>query len=145
MIRARLLVLTTCLSLLLLSCHHRQDKKFNCQGFQDTLLHKFVYKTADVLPQPVGGVEAISKAIDRNFKFPSGDVDFSGKVQVAFVVEPDGTIDGKRTIYDPSGKDSLFSKQLLNILNNTKWKPALCNGTKVPCLYIFPLNITLQD
>jgi len=136
-------ILIGCLSFFGFSCQQKQSKSFNCVGFQDTLLHKFVYKTTDIPPKPVGGNETINKAITKYFKYPDEDV--SGKVLVAFVVETNGKIDGKRTIYDPSGKDSLFSKQLLTILDKVKWQPGICNGENVPCLYIFPLNVDLVE
>ena len=136
-------ILIVCLSFFDFSCQQKQARSFACAGFQDTILHKFVYKTTDVPPKPVGGNETINKAITKYFKYPDEDV--SGKVLVAFVVETNGTIDGKRVIYDPTGKDGLFSKQLLTILDKVKWQPGMCNGEDVPCLYVFPLNVDLVE
>jgi len=136
-------ILIACLAFFGFNCQQKQPKSFKCTGFQDTLLHKFVYKTTDVPPKPVGGNETINKAITKYFKYPDEDV--SGKVLVAFVVETNGTIDGKRVIYDPTRKDCLFSKQLLTILDKVKWQPGMCNGEDVPCLYVFPLNVDLVE
>ena len=90
-------------------------------------------------------MKTIVKLINKDFKYPHDGIDYSGRVLVAFVVETNGTIDGKRVIYDPAGNDRLFSKQLLDILSSVKWKVGLCNGESVPCLYTFPLNIDLQE
>ena len=136
-------ILIACLSFFGFSCQQKQARSFACAGFQDTILHKFVYKTTDVSPKPIGGNEAVSNVINKYFKYPEGD--YQGKVLVAFVIETNGKIDGKRIIYDPSGNDRLFSKQLLTILDKVKWQPGLCNGEKVPCLYIFPMNVDLVE
>jgi hypothetical protein len=138
-------ILIICLSCFVFNCTHKHNKKSSCSGFQDSLLHKFVYKTVDSSPQPEGGMETITKLLSKNFKYPPGDTYYSGRVIVAFVVEIDGKIDGERTIYDPSGNEHLFSKQLLNIVNGVKWKAGLCNGEAVPCLYTFPLNVDIQE
>ena len=143
--KLNLFVFVICLSCIICSCTNKQGKKYSCSGFQDSLLHKFVYKTADSAPQPEGGTQAIAKLLNKNFKYPPGEAYYSGRVIVAFVVETTGKIDGKRTIYDPSGHDHLFSKQLLDILSTIKWKPGLCNGEPVPVLYSFPLRIDIGE
>jgi hypothetical protein len=99
----------------------------------------------DKQPEMIGGWKAFTKLINEKFKYPSGDIGYSGTVKVAFVVETNGKIDGKRTIYDPSGNEQVFSKQLLKLVDNISWKPGLCDGNQVPVLYILPLNITLQE
>jgi hypothetical protein len=137
-------VIIICLSCFVFNCSHPHTNKSKCPGIQDTLLHKFVYKTVDSAPQPVGGMKTIFKLISKNFKYP-GDADYTGRVIVAFVIEPNGSIDGQRTIYDPSGNNHLFSKQLLDILSTVKWKPGYCSGESVPVLYAFPLNIDIQE
>ena len=131
--------------LLLISRANAQSKKSICPGFQDTVLHKFVYKVTDVIPEPQGGLEKIFKLINKNLKYPSGDAGYPGRVIVAFVIEPDGSIDGQRTINDPSGRKHVFSKQLLDILGSVKWKPGYCNGKAVPVLYLFPVTIDIGE
>jgi len=137
--------LIICLSCFVFNCSHPHTNKSKCSGIRDTLLHKFVYKIVDSAPQPVGGMKTIFKLISKNFKYPPGDADYTGWVIVAFVIEPNGSIDGQRTIYDPSGNDHLFSKQLLGILSTVKWKPGYCSGEAVPVLYTFSLNIDIQE
>jgi len=131
-------ILIVCLSFFDFSCQQKQARSFACAGFQDTILHKFVYKTTDVPPAPVGGLESLNKLIAKNLKPDSND--FGTKI-VAFVVEPNGAIDGERLLNDPSGSDDLLSKQILNISRKVKWKPGICNGEKVPFLYRLPLII----
>jgi len=140
--KSTLFILIICLSYFGFSCQQTQPKSFTCVGFKDTVLHKFVYKTTDVPPEPVGGFESINKLISKNFK-PDGES--FGRIVVAFVVETNGTIDGKRTLHDPFGKNGSASKQLLNILTKVTWQPGVCNGRKVPCLQVFPLNIDLGE
>jgi len=122
-----------------------QTKKSDCPGFQDTVLHKFVYKFTDVMPEPQGGIEKVFKLITKYLKYPTGDASYSGRVIVAFVIEPNGSIDGQRTMNDPSGSKHVFSKQLLDILGSVKWKPGYCNGKAVPVLYSLPVAIEVGE
>ncbi len=122
-----------------------QRKSANCPAFRDTILHKLVYKVVDKAPEVKGGIQQFYKKLSKNLRYPTGDIDYHGKVVVAFVVEPNGKIDGKRTIYDPSGKQRLFSKQILNIVDMVIWIPGLCNGRPVPVLYTLPVRIDIAE
>ena len=97
------------------------------------------------MPEPVGGVEALSTLLRKKFKCPPGDVDYFGKVIVAFVIEPDGNIEGKRIVNDPSGAKKLFGSQLIRIISTLKWKPGKCNGKIVPVLYTLPLRVDFSE
>ncbi|MFC0515646.1 energy transducer TonB [Mucilaginibacter angelicae] len=122
-----------------------QSKKYACSGRQDSLLHKFVYTEVDKMPEPVGGVKALSAVLSKNFKYPPGDAEYFGKVIVAFVIDPDGNIEGARIINDPSGERRLFGSQLIRIINMLKWKPGECNGKAVPVLYMLPLRVDFSE
>lgn len=134
----KLIMFAICLSCFVFNEVSAQTIKFNCSVFKDTLTHKIIYKQADTIPEPEGGIQALSLAIARKLRAP---VDFSGRIIVAFIVEANGTIDGKRVIKDESGKEEVFGKQILNLINNVKWKPALCNGKAVPFLYSLPSSL----
>ncbi|QKJ28660.1 energy transducer TonB [Mucilaginibacter mali] len=119
-----------------------QDK---CVKEQDSILHKLVYKYTDIPPSTVGGMEKLGRTLTKNFKYPPGDADYAGRVIVAFVVEPNGKIDGLRTIKDPSGNKLIFAKQLYKIAAMLKWKPGTCNGKKVPAMFFLPANIDIAE
>ena len=114
-------------------------------GFQDTLLNKFVYTYAEQLPEPKGGLESLVKLLTKSIRFPPGEADYGGRVIVAFVIEPNGKIDGERVIREPSGNKQIFSKQIFEIVKTIKWKPARCNGKAVPFLYTLPISIDISE
>ena len=122
-----------------------QDKAIKCSGFQDTLLHKFVYRDVDQFPEVEGGMERLYGKITKSIKCPPGEIYYSTKLQVAFVIERNGKIDGKRTITDPSGNKQIFSKQVFNIIEHLKWQPGRCNKKAVPVIYILPVNIDFEE
>jgi hypothetical protein len=139
------LLATSCLVYFFPSVLVAQKRTIKCRGFQDTLLQKFVYRVVDQPPVIVGGMETLYKKLAKFFKYPKGASDYNGKVQVAFVIEPNGKIDGKRTIYDPSGKEHLFSKQIFSIIDHIKWQPGRCDKKVVPVLYILPVTIDFEE
>ncbi|MCR8561634.1 energy transducer TonB [Mucilaginibacter sp. BJC16-A38] len=141
----RFMIFAICLSCFVFNAASAQTKKFNCSVFKDTLLHKIIYKQADIIPEPEGGMAAVSRLIAKELKYPSGDSEYIGKIIIAFVIEPNGKIDGKRIIKDPSGKGQLLSKQLFKIIDEIKWTPAFCKGKAVPFLYSIPVNINLEE
>jgi len=139
----QLIIFAICLSCLGLNSAEAQDKKPT--SFQDTLLHKVVYLSAEQLPEPQGGLEALLKQLTKTIRYPPGDVDFVGKVIVAFVIEPNGKIDGERVIREPSGDKQIFSKQIFEVVKAIKWKPARRNAKAVPFLYTLPVTIDLTE
>jgi len=138
-------LVVTCLLCVAFHNAFAQHTKINCNSFRDTTLHKLIYKIVDQQPQPVGGIEKLGKQLLKSLKCPSGDADYSGQIIIAFVVEADGKIDGKRIVKDLSDDQHFFSKQVFTIVDHVKWNPGSCNGKRVPVLYILPLNIDLQE
>lgn len=134
-------IVAVCLSCFVYNNSFAQSHKNTCEGRQDSILHKFVYTKVDEAAEPIGGLDTLGKLITKKFKYPPGDACYWGRVIVTFVIESNGSIDGKRIIRDPSGDKQLFGKQILNIINMVKWKPAKCNGQPIPCFYTLPINI----
>ena len=122
-----------------------QQKRLDNTGFQDTLLHEVVYLSAEQFPKPEGGLEALFKLISKKLKYPKGDTLYASRVIVAFVIEPDGKIDGERVIREPSGNKQIFSKQIFAIVKTIKWTPAKRNGKAVPFLYTLPITIDVTE
>lgn len=136
---------TICLSCFVLCSSFAQSKKRICEGKQDSILHKFVYTKADVMPEPQNGLKTLSDSLMKHLKCPTNKGDFQGKVIIAFVIEPDGKIDGQRVIRNLFGSDFTFSQQLFKIVKSIKWKPGLCKGKPVPVLYSLPINMGIQE
>lgn len=135
------IVLTT----ILLAIAFNDAAAQNVTSFQDSLLHKVVYLSADQLPQPYGGLETLIKQLSKTIRFPPGEADYGGRVIVAFVIETNGKIDGERVIREPSGDKQIFSKQIFEVVKAIKWTPAKRNGKAVPFLYTLPITIDVTE
>lgn len=132
--------LMICLSCFVLGGLHAQSRRLNCKGFRDSILHKFVYTQADVMPEPEGGMEKLNKCIIKSIyhtkKSTASDVPF-GKLIIAFVVEINGTVDGVRIVNSSIKYADVFSGDI----NQLKWKPAYCGNKIVPFLKKISLYI----
>lgn len=64
------------------------------------------------------------------------------KIYVAFVVKEDGQIIGKRVVRNIEGTD--VAEQMLELLDNLKWQPGVCNGRNVATLFLLPVIIDLD-
>ncbi|MEP6610436.1 MAG: energy transducer TonB [Mucilaginibacter sp.] len=138
-------VIAACLSFFIVNTATAQHKRLFNRRFQDTILHKFVYTFTEAMPVPEGGLQDFFKQLSKKLKFPQGDADYGGRVIVAFVIEPNGKIDGERVIREPSGNKQIFSKQIFAIVKTIKWKPAKRNGKAVPFLYTLPITIDIGE
>ncbi|MCO5949663.1 energy transducer TonB [Mucilaginibacter flavidus] len=141
----QLILFAICLSYFVFNKAAAQQKQPDNTRFQDSLVHKLVYIYAEQLPEPKGGMTTLFKQVTKKLKFPAGDADYAGRVIVAFVIEPDGKIDGERVIRDPSGNQQIFSKQIFQIIKTIKWRPARRNGKAVPFLYTLPISIDITE
>jgi len=123
-----------------------QTKRQNahCAGFQDSTAHRFIYKTADRAPEPVGETDVLFKQLGKKMKFPKGLEESVGRVIIAFIVEPDGRIDGERVVKNPFGMEYHITDQLFAIIHSLKWQPGTCGNTPVAVLYTLPVNIELS-
>ncbi|WP_295795628.1 energy transducer TonB [Mucilaginibacter sp.] len=97
------------------------------------------------MPRPKSGLETLIKQLSKTIRFPAGEAEYEGRVIVAFVIEPNGKIDGERVIREPSGDKQIFSKQIFEVVKSIKWKPAKRNGKAVPFLYTLPVTIDVGE
>src|ERR1700761_6618782 len=124
--------LMICLSCFVLGGLRAQSRRLTCKGFQDSILHKFVYTQADVMPEPDDRMEALGKVITKEIftnKWTKIDEIF-GRVIIAFVVEPNGTVRGVRFVNRPIKSTG----KLEQAINQLKWRPAYCDKKAVPFL-----------
>lgn len=97
------------------------------------------------MPEPQNGLKTLSDSLMKHLKYPTNKGDFQGRVIIAFVIEPDGKIDGQRVIRNLFGSDFTFSQQLFKIVTSFKWKPGLCKDKPVPVLYPLAINMGIQE
>lgn len=114
-----------------------QSDTIKCLSTLDTLTGIKVYQNVDKFPSVNGGDELLFAELNKLEHPTCGH--YEGKIWVAFIVDIDGSLKGKRILRDVEGTD--FGKQVLTLIDNLKWIPAECNGQKVATIYRFPMNI----
>jgi protein TonB len=99
----------------------------------------------EVQPEPFGGMDAFSKFLGRNLRFPAAasDANVSGRVVVSFVIEKDGSLSN---IVVEKGAGYGFDQEAVRVLKLAKaWKPGKQNGQPVRVRYIVPINFQLPE
>lgn len=121
----------------------QKGNKTACYPQVDTLTKREVYKSVDEMPKVVGGMEELFLQISKKLKYPHIDKHpIESKVIVAFIVDIDGQIIGKRTVKNIEG--TRIANDVLDILDDVKWEPGTCNGKVVPVFHLLPIIIELN-
>jgi len=97
------------------------------------------------MPEFPGGNGALMKYLSDNIQYPpiAAEQGIAGKVQVRFVVKPDGTVDDIQVVksLDPS-----CDKEAVRVLKKMpKWSPGKQNGTPVFVYFSLPVTFRLQN
>lgn len=112
-----------------------------CKTQFDTLTQKQVYSLVDKMPKPVMGKTEFLKKMGQ-LKHSSRNIPINTKLIIAFVIEPNGEISGKRIMKDIEG--SSVGNQALKLIEGIKWTAGSCSGTSVPVIQIIPIQICLN-
>lgn len=103
------------------------------------------YINVEVMPQPVGGVEAWSKFLNKNLRFPPAaqEAGIGGRVIVSFVIEKDGRLTDITIV---KGVGYGMDEEAARVLKLAKpWKPGIQNGNPVRVRYTIPMNFQLSE
>ncbi|MDP9076174.1 MAG: TonB family protein [Bacteroidota bacterium] len=106
-----------------------------------------VYNTGnlDAMPEPIGGMNAWAKFLNKNLRFPAEAQEdhISGKVFLSFIIEKDGHL-SNITVIRVAGHG--FDEEALRVLKLAKaWKPGTQNGQPVRVKYSIPINFQLTE
>lgn len=117
--------------------------KYNCISKYDTLTKKQVYVKADTSATFTEGFNKLFSEF-KKIKIPDNFTDHitGTKVFVAFIIEPNGQLTGKRIIKNIPGTD--IAQQVLTLIDNVKWTPASCRGETVPYLMVLPVQLDFK-
>jgi len=99
----------------------------------------------EVFPEFPGGMEAWSKFIQKNLRYPyaAQDQGIQGKVYLSFVVEKDGSITDVKVI---RGIGYGCDDEAVRVIKKSpKWKPGLQNKQNVRVRYQMPINYTISQ
>lgn len=115
----------------------------DCIKILDSITNQEVYLKAEIEPEPIKGISELQKSIRQNIKVSSKtETDLVLKVHIGFVVCEDGSIIGKRVIYDTTDFD--LGKTLLETAIQFEWKSGKCSGQSVPVLFKLPIVLCLK-
>ncbi len=101
-------------------------------------------KSAEVMPEPVGGLKAFYDYIKSNLKYPeeARDKNIQGRVHVTFVVEPDGSL---TNIQVTKGLGGGCDEEAIRLIKNApKWQPGKQNGVPVRVEVTRPITFELK-
>ncbi len=102
------------------------------------------YSGLEQMPEPEGGMNAWSKFLNKNLRFPpeAQEENISGKVWLSFIIEKDGHLSN---IVVDRGAGHGFDEEALRVLKLAKaWKPGKQNGQAVRVKYSIPINFQLS-
>jgi hypothetical protein len=121
----------------------QSNAKASCSIEVDTLTNTEVFRMVDKMPEVEGGMLGLYKEISKKIKYSHLDeYPMDTKVIVAFVIDKNGQVTGKRIIKNIKGTD--LGEQLLDIVDDLKWQPGICNGKPVPTMQLVPMSVDLD-
>ncbi|MGP1461574.1 MAG: energy transducer TonB [Bacteroides sp.] len=92
-----------------------------------------------------GGLEAFRQYVKENTRYPeaAAEVGIQGKVQVAFVVEPDGSVGRVKVV---RSVDPILDKEAVRVVKSSpKWTPGKQRGKPARVGYTIPVVFFLQS
>jgi protein TonB len=100
---------------------------------------------ADQLPEFPGGVVAMMNYVKANIKYPQRALDakISGKCQLKFTVQPDGSIDEITVLDGMTGCPECEAEAIRVVKSMPKWKPGKLAGKPVALFYNLPISFSL--
>ena len=104
-----------------------------------------IFSHVEVMPQFPGGDAALMKWLSENINYPTiaQEQGIQGRVNLRFVVKPDGSVDDVQVI---KGLDPSCDKEAVNkVKMMPKWVPGKQNGNPVYVYYQLPVTFRLQN
>lgn len=99
---------------------------------------------AEIMPEFVGGDEAMYDYIGSNLNYPkfAKRKKMEAKVLVRFAIMQDGTTDHIEIL---SKTPEIFNVEVIKVIKSMpKWKPGMQDGKLVPVYYSIPVSFKLQ-
>jgi protein TonB len=101
-----------------------------------------IYNAVEVKPDYPGGMAKFYAYFMKNFRAPEDEA-ISGKIQVTFVVEKDGSVTDIKVLRDLGYGTGKEAKRVLE--NSPRWKPGIQNGRPVRVQYNLPISLVLGE
>lgn len=110
---------------------------------QDTVREEMIYDMPEIMPEFIGGPDALDEFLKKNIKYPAEakEKGIQGKVYVQFVVEKDGTV---TNVTVRRSANALLDAEAVRVVKlMPAWKPGTNRGKKVRVRYTLPVSFTL--
>jgi hypothetical protein len=117
-----------------------QSDTIDCDSKIDTLTGLEIYTYVDSEPTPKRGEKELYNEF-RKIEVPTC-MNSYGRLIIAFIVDTEGKIEGKRVLIDVEGTD--YAEQVLKLIDNIEWLPGICDDIAVPALRMVSVRICLQ-
>lgn len=104
-----------------------------------------VFRTAEVMPEFPGGIEALKRYLNRNLRMPESSLEPGSIVHVVarFVVGADGRV---RDIEIIQAADAVFNIEVKRVISKMPdWKPGFQNQRNVAVYFDLPVNFVSSE
>lgn len=104
-----------------------------------------VFRTAEVMPEFPGGIEALKRYLNRNLRMPESSLEPGSIVHVVarFVVGADGRV---RDIEIIQAADAVFNIEVKRVISKMPdWKPGSQNQRNVAVYFDLPVNFVSSE
>ncbi|MBK6950547.1 MAG: energy transducer TonB [Crocinitomicaceae bacterium] len=111
---------------------------------QDTVKEEMIYDMPEIMPEFIGGADALEDFIKKNIVYPpdAKAKGIQGKVYIQFVVEKDGTVTNEVV---RRGVNPLLDAEALRVAKLLPaFKPGTMRGKKVRVRYTLPIVFSLS-
>ena|ERR1035438_8180623 len=120
---------------------YSQSERKKCISHFDSLSNIEVFEDVDKMPIVEGGENKLFEAISNvtcHVKWNGGPT----KVIIAFVIDTNGKMIGKRIIQDLEYRDYIL--EIFPHIAGLKWIPGMCNNKIVPVLFKLPIQLDFK-
>ena len=103
-----------------------------------------IFKTAEIMPEFPGGMEALQRFLAKNMRMPK-DLEPGTRIKVLekFVVDANGDISAMQTVQTGGAE---FDNEVTRVLKKMpRWKPGKQNGKNVAVYFTLPVIFQSQD
>lgn len=111
---------------------------------EDEVEEEEIFQVVEDDPEFPGGLEALSKYLGENIKYPqlAKENNITGRVFVTFVVEKDGSVANVKVLRDIGGGCGAEAVRVVKAM--PKWKPGKQRGKAVRTQFNLPVSFNLQ-
>ena len=104
-----------------------------------------IYTRVEVMPEFPGGLEAMSKFIGENLKYPdkSREAGIEGTVYIRFIVDAQGRVIQTEIVRGVNEELDSETRRVVKMM--PQWTPGRQDGKAVPVYFMLPVKFSLKS